>query len=216
MSLFKNRQDSGAKLARKLDKYRGNSDTFVLGLPRGGVPVAQKVADYLDAPLDVYIVRKLGVPGQEELALGAIAGGGERVLNEKIVQQLDISEETINNIAERERQELERRKKLYQSGAHKASYAGKIAILVDDGLATGASMRAAIQALETHNPQKIIVAVPVAPPETCDDISQIVDEMVCLETPPDFSGVGAWYRDFSQTTDEEVREILQEYETAEG
>ena len=216
MSLFKNRQDSGAKLARKLDKYRGNSDTFVLGLPRGGVPVAQKVADSLDAPLDVYIVRKLGVPGQEELALGAIAGGGERVLNEKIVQQLDISEETINNIAERERQELERRKKLYQSGAHKASYAGKIAILVDDGLATGASMRAAIQALETHNPQKIIVAVPVAPPETCDDISQIVDEMVCLETPPDFSGVGAWYRDFSQTTDEEVREILQEYETAEG
>ncbi len=211
MALFENRDDSGKKLAPSLEKYKGEKDVIVLGLPRGGLPVARHVAEYLQAPLDVYIVRKLGVPGQEELAMGAIASGGERVLNENIVRQLDISPERIDEIAEQERQELQRRQELYRGDQERPSFSNKIAILVDDGLATGASMRAAIQALRTHHPKKIVVAVPTAPPETCEELSDLVDDMICLETPQPFGGVGAWYNEFPQTTDDEVREILQNY-----
>ncbi len=211
MSLFENRDDSGKQLAPKLLKYKGEADVIVLGLPRGGLPVARHVAEYLNAPLDVYIVRKLGVPGQEELAFGAIASGGERVLNDRIVQQMHVSEEKIEQVAKREEEEMQRRQKLYRGDRERPSFSGKTVILVDDGLATGASMRAAIQALRTRQPKKIVVAVPTAPVDTCEELSQLVDDIICLETPQPFGGVGAWYKHFPQTTDDEVRQILQDY-----
>lgn len=210
MSLFKNRQDSGEQLAPELETYKGDPDVIVFGLARGGVPVARKIAEYLNAPLDVYIVRKLGVPGQRELALGAIASGGDRVLNKDIVETLEISQDYIDEIAKQEEQELKRREELYRGVRELPELEGRIVILVDDGLATGASMRAAIRAVRTHQPKKIIVAVPVAPQDTCDDLSDLVDEMICLETPQPFGGVGAWYDEFHQTTDQEVRSILEQ------
>jgi putative phosphoribosyl transferase len=210
--IFKNRKDAGQKLAEKLAKYAGRDDVLILALPRGGVPVAFEVAEKLGAPLDVFLVRKLGVPGQEELAMGAIASGSVRVLNTRTIDYLKISEEAIDRVAEREQRELRRREREYRGGLPAPDVSGKIVILIDDGLATGATMRAAAIALKQMNPARIIVAVPVAADETCREFKQEVDAVICAITPEPFYGVGLWYEDFSQTTDEEVRELLKKSE----
>jgi putative phosphoribosyl transferase len=207
---FRNRRDAGKKLAQKLLHYANGPDVIVLALPRGGVPVAYEVALALNVPMDVFIVRKLGLPGHEELAIGAIASGGIRVLNEDIVHALNIPEEVINRIAERELKELQRREHKYRGDGPLPEIRDRIAILVDDGLATGASMRAAVAALRAQNPKRIVVAVPTAAPETCEAFQNEVDEVVCAITPEPFLGVGLWYEDFSQTTDEGVRLFLQD------
>jgi predicted phosphoribosyltransferase len=191
-----------------LDRYRHNSDVVVLALPRGGVPVAYEVANHLDASLDVFLVRKLGVPGHEELALGAIARGGVRVLNHDVVEMAGIDERGINAIAAREQRELERRESAYRDGRPPAPIHGRIAIIIDDGLATGATMLAAARAVRSLRPRRVVVAVPVAARETCEMFRREVDEIVCAETPEPFRAVGLWYEDFSQTTDEEVRHLL--------
>jgi len=210
MPLFRDRRDAGQKLAKRLNAYAGRDDVVVLGLPRGGVPVAFEVAKELKAPLDVFLVRKLGVPGHEELAMGAIASGGVRVLNEDVVRSLSISDEMIARAAAAEQQELERREQMYRADYSKPRIYRRTALLVDDGLATGASMRAAVAALRAHQPAHIIVAVPTAAVETCEEFRDLVDEIVCVFTPEPFLGVGAWYSDFSQTSDEEVRELLRQ------
>lgn len=207
-AMFKDRNDGGRQLAKKLEIYAGRSDVIVLGLPRGGVPVAFEVAKALGVPLDVWVVRKLGVPGHEELAMGAIASGGRRVLNDSVVQMIGISDEAIAEVAAQEQRELERRERVYRGDRPPLEVEGQTVILVDDGLATGASMRAAVRALRAQNPAHIIVAVPTAAPQTCAEFEDEVDEIVCAITPQPFKGVGAWYEDFSQTTDEEVRNIL--------
>jgi predicted phosphoribosyltransferase len=181
---------------------------MVLALPRGGVPVGYEVARALDAPLDLFLVRKLGVPGQEELAMGAIAAGGVRVLNRDVVQMLKISNDVIDRVAAAEARELERRERLYRGDRPALDVRGKTAILVDDGLATGSTMRAAIAALRQMHPASIVVAVPAAAPETCEEFRQEVDDIICAFTPRPFYAVGLWYEDFSQTTDEEVRTLL--------
>jgi putative phosphoribosyl transferase len=209
MPLYADRRAAGRALADELIQYAGRDDVVVLALPRGGVPVAYEVAQALGAPLDVFIVRKLGVPGREELAMGAIASGGVRVLNRDIVRGLAISDRTIDQVAETERRELQRRERLYRGDRDRVPIEGRVAILVDDGLATGASMRAAVQAAEAQNPAEIVVAVPVASRETCAEFERLVDAVVCAATPQPFMGVGLWYADFSQTTDEEVRELLE-------
>jgi putative phosphoribosyl transferase len=209
-ALFKDRRDAGIELAKQLNHYKDRENVTVLGLPRGGVPVAFEVAKALEAPMDVFLVRKLGVPGHEELAMGAIASGGVRVLNEGVVGALDIPSRLIDKIAEREQEELERREQAYRGGKPQLNNSGKTVILVDDGLATGSSMRAAVEGLRAQGPEKIIVAVPTASPETCEAFENDVDEIVCAETPSPFYGVGLWYTDFSQTSDEEVRALLQE------
>jgi predicted phosphoribosyltransferase len=209
MSLpFRDRIEAGRELAQKLAHYRGNPDAAVLALPRGGVPVGFEVAEYLDAPLDVFLVRKLGVPGHEELALGAIASGGVRVLNHDVLYMTGIDEQGIDALVERELRELERREKAYRNDRPAAEIEGRIIILVDDGLATGATMLAAARAIRKLRPKRLIVAVPVAAPETCDFFRREVDEVVCSETPSPFRAVGIWYEDFSQTTDQEVRDLL--------
>ncbi len=205
---FRDRTDAGAQLARKLLHYAGRNDVIVLGLPRGGVPVAYEVARELNAPLDVFLVRKLGLPGHEELAMGAIASGGVRVLNEEVVGEFGVSPQVIERVAARETAELERREVLYRRGRPAPEVAGRIAIVVDDGLATGSTMRAAVAALKPQKPARIVVAVPVAAPSTCHELGMIVDEIVCAETPERFFAVGAWYDDFRQTTDEEIRRLL--------
>ncbi|HET9393590.1 MAG TPA: phosphoribosyltransferase [Candidatus Rubrimentiphilum sp.] len=205
--LFRDRADAGRRLAEKLSAYAGGN-TRVLALPRGGVPVAFEVARSLNAPLDVFVVRKLGVPGHEELAMGAIASGGVRVLNEDTIAQLRISQETVDAVTKSELGELNRREAVYRDGLPAHDVAGKPVILIDDGLATGASMYAAVLALRARSPSRTIVAVPVAPLETCEAIARHVDEMVCAETPEPFRGVGAWYHDFRQVDDEEVRLML--------
>ena len=210
MALFKDRRDAGKQLAQELTAYAGRSVVIVLALPRGGVPVAYEVARALHAPLDIFIVRKLGLPGHEELAIGAIASGGVRVLNEDIVRALNIPESVIESIARRELQELERRERTYRGNRPPPEVRGRTVVLVDDGLATGASMRAAVAALRAQNPARIVVAVPTAAPETCEAFESEVDEIVCAMTPEPFYGVGRWYEDFSQTTDEEVRALLEE------
>jgi len=210
MSLFRDRRDAGRKLAQKLIAYVGRTDVIVLALPRGGVPVAYEVALALHAPLDIFIVRKLGLPGHEELAIGAIASGGARVLNEDIIQYLRISEAIIEVIAQRELQELQRRERAYRGERPPLEVKGRTIILIDDGLATGASMRAAVAGLRIHHPAQIVIAVPTAAPETCEALEPEVDQMICATTPEPFYGVGRWYEDFSQTTDEEVRTLLQE------
>ena len=210
MGPFKDRRDAGRKLAQKLSAYAGRPDVLVLALPRGGVPVAHEVARALDAPLDVFIVRKLGLPGHEELAIGAIASGGVRVLNEDIVRGLRIPERVIEAVAERELRELQRRAHAYRGDRPAPDVRGRKVILIDDGLATGASMRAAVEALRAQNPAEIIVAVPTAAPETCAALEPEVDKIVCATTPEPFYGVGRWYEDFSQTSDEEVRALLEE------
>ena len=207
---FKDRRDAGRKLAQKLTAYAGQPNLLVLSLPRGGVPVAYEVARTLNAPLDICIVRKLGLPGQEELALGAIASGGVRELNLDIVRTLNIPDEVINFVAKRELQELQRREKLYRGDRPPPEVRDRRIILIDDGLATGASMRAAIAGLRLQHPARIVIAVPVAAQEVCEAFRSEVDEIVCAITPEPFYGVGRWYEDFSQTTDEEVRILLEE------
>jgi predicted phosphoribosyltransferase len=205
---FPNRIEAGRLLAEKLEKYAGRDDVIVLGLPRGGVPVANEVAKRLHAPLDVFIVRKLGVPGFEELAAGAIASGGVRVLNEDVMRAIPHAEQAIEAVTARETTELQRREQTYREGRPGPDLRDRIAILVDDGLATGATMRAAVKALRQCRAAKIVVAVPVGPPDTCHEIEAEADETICLNMPEFFQAVGQYYEDFSQTTDENVRELL--------
>ncbi|MGK4005230.1 phosphoribosyltransferase [Sorangium sp. So ce1036] len=206
--LFRDRSDAGQRLSTRLEGYAHRSDVLVLGLPRGGVPVAFEVARRLSVPLDVFIVRKLGVPGHEELAMGAIASGGVCVLNEEVVDTLGFSEREIAGIEELEREELGRRERAYRGDRPPLDVRGRVVILVDDGLATGASMRAAVAALRRLVPARVIVAVPVAAPSTCEAFQGEADEVVCAVTPEPFMAVGLWYQDFSQTSDEEVRALL--------
>ena len=205
---FPNRAEAGRLLAEKLVKYAGRDDVIVLGLPRGGVPVAFEVAQRLGAPFDVFIVRKLGVPGFEELAAGAIASGGVRVLNEDVTRAIPHADEMIEAVTVRETAELERREQIYREGRPSPELRDRVVILVDDGLATGATMRAAVKALRQRSVAKIVAAVPVGPPDTCREIEQEADETICLSTPPFFQAVGQYYEDFSQTSDEDVRELL--------
>ncbi|CAN5799630.1 phosphoribosyltransferase [soil metagenome] len=207
---FKNRSDAGKKLADILTQSaKYGADALVLGLPRGGVPVAFEVAKVLKAPLDVFIVRKLGMPGHEELAMGAIASGGVRVLNPHVIRSHGIAEADIERVVQREGRELERREQLYRGDRLFPDVEARTVILVDDGLATGASMRTAVAALKQRHPGEIIVAVPTAAPETCAEFQAEVDEVICAETPQPFYGVGMWYDSFPQTTDEEVHELLE-------
>jgi putative phosphoribosyl transferase len=207
-TLFEDRFDAGRILAKQLCHHAGNPSVLVLALPRGGVPVAFEIAQALDAPLDVFIVRKLGVPGCEELAMGAIASGGVRVLNEDVIRQLNIPESAIEVVAAEEAQELSRREKMYRGDREPVQIQQRTVILVDDGLATGASMRAAVRALRRQNPASITVAVPVASREICNKLRAEVDELVCGVTPEPFYAVGTWYSNFIQTTDEEVGHLL--------
>jgi putative phosphoribosyl transferase len=207
--IFQNRADAGRVLAEKLQAYANRPDVLVLALPRGGVPVAYEVARKLNAPLDVFLVRKLGVPGQEELAMGAIASGGAQVMNADVVRNLNITDEEISDVARHEHRELERREQSYRGSRPVPEIRGRRVILVDDGLATGASMRAAVLALLQHEPREIVVAVPVAARETCMAFEDLVDEVVCAITPDPFYAVGMWYNDFGQTSDEEVRDLLE-------
>jgi len=215
-TVFATRRKAGEKLATKLMKHAHRADVLVLALPRGGVPVAYEVARALHAPLDVFIVRKLGVPGHEELAMGAIAAGGVRVLNEDIITAIGISENVIDAVGCQEQRELERRERMYRGDRCKLTVQGRAVILVDDGLATGSSMRAAVVALRQMQPSRLIVAVPVGAQETCDEFRGEADEVVCAITPEPFMAVGAWYADFSQTSDEEVRELLQRAAAQQG
>jgi predicted phosphoribosyltransferase len=208
--LFRDRREAGRFLAGKLMKYAGRPDVLVLALPRGGVPVAFEVAGALGAPLDVFLVRKLGLPGREELAIGAIAPGGVRVLNHEVVRALRVPPAVIDEVAARERQELERRLRLYRDDRPPPDVRGRTVILVDDGLATGSTMRAAVAALRQQHPARIVVAAPVGAADTCEEFRQEADEAVCARTPEPFLAVGMWYADFSQTTDEEVRELLEQ------
>ncbi len=206
---FRDRPEAGRVLAGRLARYAGRDDVIVLALPRGGVPVAYEVARALNAPLDVFLVRKLGVPGHEELAMGAIASGGVRALYEPVVRGLGIPDQVIDEVADAEQAELDRRAREYRDDRPEPELKGKVAILVDDGLATGASMRAAVEALRKAGPRRIVVAVPVASSSTCEEFQEIVDEVVCASTPEPFRAVGIWYDDFSQTTDAEVRDLLE-------
>jgi predicted phosphoribosyltransferase len=205
---FRNRTDAGRQLAEKLAAYANRPDVLVLALPRGGVPVAFEVARAFGAPLDVFLVRKLGVPGYEELAMGAVATGGVRVLNDEIVRGLGISEHEIDAVVARELRELSRRDRLYRGDRPPSDVAGRTVILVDDGLATGATMRAAIAAVRQQQPARIVIAVPTASPDTCEALKAEADDVVCAMTPEPFLAVGHWYEDFTQTTDDEVRELL--------
>jgi predicted phosphoribosyltransferase len=200
--------DAGRAVAARLTAYAGREDTLVLGLPRGGVPVAYEVARALGAPLDVFLVRKLGVPGQDELAMGAIATGGVRVLNADVVGELRIPSGVIDVVSAREVAELSRREREYRGDRSPLEIVHRVVILVDDGLATGATMRAAVRALRQGRAARIVVAVPVGARETCEDLRAEVDDLVCVSTPDPFHAVGLWYEDFSQTTDDEVRAVL--------
>lgn len=206
---FHDRPQAGQILSRKLRAYAGRSDLLVFGLPRGGVPVAFEVARALRAPLDIFMVRKLGAPGQEELAMGAIATGGVRIINEDVVRSLDISPRTIDSVAAKESRELVRRERLYRGDKPVPEMAGRTIILVDDGLATGSTMRAAMAAIRAKKPRRIVVAVPVAAAPTEAEFRAEADEIVCIATPEPFFSVGFWYEDFSQTSDEEIRDLLE-------
>ena len=206
--MFRNRSDAGAELARRLADFTGRDDVIVLALPRGGVPVGYEVAQSLRVPLDVFVVRKLGTPGQPELAMGAIASGGRRVLNRDVVDSLGIPDWVIDQVAHNEQTELERREHQYRGQRSPLDVTGRTVILVDDGLATGSTMRAAAAALRARNARRIIVAVPVAAKSNCDQLRSEGLEVICPNTPEPFLAVGQWYRDFSQTSDDEVRELL--------
>jgi putative phosphoribosyl transferase len=205
---FRDRTEAGQVLAGLLAHYRGRPDVIVLGLPRGGVPVAAEVASGLGAPLDVFVVRKLGVPGHDELAMGAIASGGVRVVNRSVVDGLRIGEDVIEKVAARELKELERRDAAYRDGRPPPDVRGKVVVVVDDGLATGSTMRAAVSALRAQQPSRIVVAVPVGSAATCHELEAEADEVVCARIPADFHAVGQWYEDFSPTTDEQIRSLL--------
>lgn len=207
--LFQDRTEAGRILADRLAAYANYPDAMVLALPRGGVPVAFEVAEALRLPLDIFVVRKLGLPGHEEFAIGAIASGGARVLNQDLLRQLSLSDEIIEHIVAREQRELERRERTYRGQRPMLDVRDRTIIIVDDGLATGSSMRAAIAALRQKWPAKLIVAVPVGARVTCSELEALADEVICLETPENFSAVGLWYRDFSQITDEEVIDLLE-------
>jgi putative phosphoribosyl transferase len=206
---FRDRKDAGQKLAAQLLRFSKNPNVVVLGLPRGGVPVAAEVARALSAPLDVFVVRKLGVPQQEELAFGAIASGGVRVLDAEIIEQLAIPDAVLDAVVEREMIELERRELAYRRGMPAADVKNRIVILADDGIATGSSMRAAVEALRKLGPERIVVAVPVASPHVVRQLSKVADELVCLSAPEDFRAVGQWYAEFQSTTDDEVTGALE-------
>lgn len=209
MERFRDRRDAGIKLAQKLMGYANRTDVIILALPRGGVPVAYEVALALNAPIDVFIVRKLGLPGREELAIGAIASGGVRVVNNDITRILNVPDEVINMVARRELEELQRREQAYRGRYSALDVHDRTVILVDDGLATGASMRAAVIGVRAQHPARIVIAVPTAAPQVCDAFEFEVDEMVCAMTPEPFQGVGKWYEEFPQMNDEEVRVLLE-------
>ena len=205
---FTDRRHAGRVLASRLTKYAGRGDVIVLALPRGGVPVAYEVAAALGAPMDVFLVRKLGTPGHRELAMGAIASGGVRVVNEDVVQWYGISEAAIDRIAREEQEELERRERAYRDDRPAPDLTNRIVVLIDDGLATGSTMRAAVQAVRARCPARVVIAVPVGAPQTCAELAVSADEVICARMPEPFSAVGQWYRDFEQTTDEEVQQLL--------
>jgi putative phosphoribosyl transferase len=205
---FRDRSDAGRVLAQKLKHYKNRSDVLILGLPRGGVPVAYEVAKELNAPLDLFLVRKLGVPGHEELAMGAIATGAVRVLHEGIIRELGISQQMVDKITADEQRELERRDRLYRGDKPSPSVQDRVVIIIDDGLATGSTMKAAVAALRQQRPARLIVAVPTAPAETCNELKEMADEVICIEMPEPFYAVGGSYIDFRQTTDEEVHDLL--------
>jgi putative phosphoribosyl transferase len=207
--IFANRTEAGQELALRLRKYANRDDVIVLGAPRGGVPVAFEVATELKAPLDVFVLRKLGVPGREEFAFGAIASGGVRILDRRAIEGLGITGLDIERVTRAEKQELERRERAYRGGRPPLDVSGLTVILVDDGIATGSSMRAAIRALRQMKPARIVIAVPVAPSSTCSQLQFEADELVCLEMPEPFYGVGQFYGDFSQVSDEEVKKLLE-------
>jgi putative phosphoribosyl transferase len=205
---YRDRQHAGVELAAHLGHFKSRKDVVVLALPRGGVPVAYEVARALDAPLDVFLVRKLGMPGHRELAMGAIASGGVHVLNEDVVRWYGISARTIDEVTRAEQAELERREHEYRDGRTPVELRDRIVLLIDDGLATGSTMKAAVQAVRAHAPSRIVVAVPVGSPDSCHEFADIADEIVCARAPEHFAAVGQWYRDFSQTTDGQVRDLL--------
>jgi putative phosphoribosyl transferase len=205
---YRNRTDAGRRLAAQLREYADRPDAMVLALPRGGVPVAYEVARALHLPLDVFIVRKLGLPSHPELAMGAIASGGIRVIDQAALRRFGVTDEQLAAVAAAEERELERRERQYRGGLPSPDVTGKTLILIDDGLATGATMAAAAAALKAQHPAKLVVAVPVAAPETCDAFREIVDDIVCGATPEPFYAVGLWYEDFSQTSDDEVHDLL--------
>jgi len=205
---IKDRNEAGRQLARALDSYRGRSDLLVLALPRGGVPVAVEVARALDAPLDLILARKLGTPGQPELAMGAVASGGAQVVNADIVAALGIADDELKAVVERETRELERREQAYRGARPRPAIAGKCVILVDDGVATGATVRAAVAALRSQQPARLVIAVPVAPPDTVERLRRDADEVICPETPEPFIAISRWYLEFPQLSDSDVRELL--------
>lgn len=207
-TLFANRTSAGRELAEALDGYQDRENVIVYGLPRGGVPVAFEVATALQAPLDVLIVRKLGVPGHPELAMGALASRGAKVINDSVVRQLGIPDDDIDRITEQQRQEVEERERRFRGDIEVPDPKGAVAIVIDDGMATGSTMRASIQALREMSPAEIVVAVPVASPDVCEEFEQLADDVVCLATEHPFGAVGMWYEDFDQTTDEEVIDLL--------
>jgi putative phosphoribosyl transferase len=207
-TVYRDRREAGQRLAELLSAYAHRSDVLVLALPRGGVPVAYEVARALRAPLDVFIVRKLGVPDQKELAMGAIASGGIQVLNDDVIRALHIPEQVIEEVEAKERRELERREQFYRDGRPMPDVKGRTVILIDDGLATGATMRAALRALRQQRPTRLIVAVPVATSSTCLELRREADDIICARTPDPFFGVGRWYQNFEQTSDQEVRDLL--------
>lgn len=206
---FRDRAEAGRMLASALRGYANRSDVVILALPRGGAPVAYEVARRLHVPMDVFVVRKIGVPGQPELAMGAVASGGVRVVNRHVVEEMGIDQEEFDAAAAEQERELHRRERLYRGDRPLLDVEGKTVILVDDGLATGTTMRAAAAAMRQHKPARVVVAAPVAAAQTVEEMRQEVDEVVCLRTPPAFYAVGMWYDDFSQTTDEQVRELLE-------
>jgi putative phosphoribosyl transferase len=210
VAIYQDRRHAGKVLASELANYAHRDDLVVLGLPRGGIPVAFEVATALRAPLDVFVVRKLGVPGYPELAMGAIASGGIMVLNREVIEALKIPERIIDLVVKTETRELERRERAYRGDRLPIDVTDRTVILVDDGLATGASMHAAVTALRQRRPKRVVVGVPIAAPSTCEEIGREVDDIVCAATPEPFQAVGLWYRNFSQTSDEEVRKLLEQ------
>jgi putative phosphoribosyl transferase len=205
---FRDRAEAGQRLSERLGAFADRDDVLVLALPRGGVPVAYEVARAIRAPLDVFVVRKLGMPSHEEFAMGALASGGVRLLDENLIRLYRVDRRDVDAMVQREERELERRERLYRGATPFPDVEGKTVILVDDGLATGSTMRVGVEALRNEGPARIVVAVPVAPPETCDALRDVADEVVCAVTPEPFVAVGLWYYDFEQTSDDEVRDLL--------